>query len=178
MGDVTTGNCVRPCAHRCPECGSVNDAAHHSTRLGGTTCQVCGNLDTLTLEDFLQDSARLALHVGESQAALEQQQTRQTPSDQHMQKQGDSKLQSPRQVCTPQLEARGKRTLVSASKPATVVAVTSAAPSVWVAYVLFLCFGLFGLHHLYLKRPHQVLNHTRPSPCPRSVLVVIIEFDQ
>jgi len=134
--------------------------------------------DTLTAQDFLQDSARLALHVGESQAALEQQQTRQTPSDQYMQEQGDSKLQSPRQACTPPLPARGKRTLVSTSKPATVVAVTSAAPSVWVAYVLFFCFGLFGLHHLYLKRPHQVSNHTLPSPCSRSVLVVIIEFDK
>ena len=31
-----------------------------------------------------------------------------------------------------------------------------AAPSVWVAYLLFFSSGVLGTHHIYLRRPHQV----------------------
>ena len=43
------------------------------------------------------------------------------------------------------------------------------APSVWVAYLLFFSGGLFGIHHIYLRRPFQVQLctaqfHTTHSP--------------
>lgn len=30
------------------------------------------------------------------------------------------------------------------------------APKVWVAYLLFFSGGVFGVHHIYLRRPFQV----------------------
>ena len=83
---TTTQSAVRG-AHRCPECGAVNDSSHHSTRLGGTTCQVCGYVDMLTAADFLHRSAHLVSHVLKRQVEQETNITDHPPPPRHEQQQ-------------------------------------------------------------------------------------------